>query len=130
MEFTGFSNFSQVCWAQHIRRYPNQQIQKEMEEFHNQCSRWWHKLSQENREKWQKEADKWPQQKYTYLYTDIAVHTNPSSVIEVLNSESPYGCSYEYRSGAGCCFCCFCTILLVITLIMFGIIFVFSMLLN
>ena len=127
MEFTGFSNFSQVCWAQHIRRYPNQQIQKEIEEFHNQCSVWWHKLSQENREKWQEEADKWPQQKYTYLNTDIAVHANPSNAKADLLHNSVhinYTCN-----GYGCCSCCFCTILLV-TLIIFGIIFVFSMLLN
>jgi len=54
---TGFGVFVQACWVQHKRKYPDELIQKEIEEFHRQSSVWWYNLSDQERDRFIKVAE-------------------------------------------------------------------------
>ena len=54
---TAYGVFVQACWAQHKRLYPDELIRKEIEEFNEQCSKWWYNLSEQERERFQEMAD-------------------------------------------------------------------------
>lgn len=54
---TGFGVFVQACWVQHKRKYPDEFIQKEIEDFHRQSSVWWYNLSDQERDRFIKVAE-------------------------------------------------------------------------
>ena len=54
---TAYGVFIQACWAKHNRKYPDELIHKEIEEFHKQCSFSWVNLSEPEREQFQEMAD-------------------------------------------------------------------------
>ena len=55
---TAYGVFIQACWAKHNRKYPDELIHKEIEEFHKQCSFSWVNLSEPEREIFQEMADR------------------------------------------------------------------------
>jgi len=50
-ETTGFGIFLKLCWPNHIRKFPDTLIDKEINYFHKQCSVWWYNLSVTDRKK-------------------------------------------------------------------------------
>ena len=55
---TPYDMFVQTCWAHHKRQYPDELIDKEMEEFNKQCSVWWYNLPEWERVPFQEMDDR------------------------------------------------------------------------
>ena len=47
----------QSCWKHHQRKYPDELIDREIEEFHHQCSVWWYSLNEMEQDRFEEMAD-------------------------------------------------------------------------
>jgi len=113
---TAYGVFVQACWAQHKRQYPDELIDKEIEEFNKQCSVWWYNLSEQERDRFQEMADRSNaqqalQQSYTTQVNNAnTLHANSGLVQNTVSSTSAggipsFGSSFTYSDygaqGAG-----------------------------
>ena len=94
---TAYGVFEQACWVQHKRQYPDELIDKEIEEFHKQCSVWWYDLSKQERDRFQEMADRSNaqqalQQSYTTQVNNAnTLHANSGLVQNTVSSTSAGG---------------------------------------
>ena len=105
---TAYGVFIQACWAKHNRKYPDELIHKEIEEFHKQCSFSWVNLSEPERESFQEMADRSNAQQalQTASYTTNVnnthtIHSNSALVQNAVSSTSAggipsFGSSFNY----------------------------------
>ena len=100
---TGYGIFVQACWTQHERQYPDNLVHKEIQEFHKQCSLWWHGLPEEEKGRFNEVADRSNKVLLSVFQTkhEGVAQQNDFSTSRIINGSSGYGCYTYYDMNKG-----------------------------